>query len=56
MTDNAENLVLMILQDLQAKFSRFEDRMSNLELRCLLTLPIRGKRSRRVGSALARLQ
>jgi uncharacterized coiled-coil protein SlyX len=33
MTDNTDNLVLVILQDLQAKFSRFEDRMSNLELR-----------------------
>jgi predicted nucleic acid-binding Zn-ribbon protein len=33
MTDSAENLVLVILQDVQAKLSRIEDRLTNMELR-----------------------
>lgn len=33
MTQEAENLVLMILKDIQARLGRLEERMTNLELR-----------------------
>lgn len=33
MTQEAENLVLMILKDIQARLGRLEERMTNLKLR-----------------------
>lgn len=33
MTDNTENVVLLILKDIQARLGRLDERMANLELR-----------------------
>ena len=33
MTDDTDNLVLSILEDIQARLSRMEERLNNLELR-----------------------